>query len=95
LKPEILLGIQIAHSIYQEIGANLEITCGIDGTHLSGSLHYSGNAVDLGIHTIAENRSLVRNKIAAALGADFDLVWERIGTPEEHFHLEYQPKNSY
>lgn len=96
LKNEMLLGVFIVNSVYEEFNLDCRITCGINGVHSPGSLHYTGNAVDFGVHNIAaEVRSEVHQAIKNALQTDFDVIWEKVGTPEEHFHVEYQPKVPY
>ena len=64
------------------------VTSCTDGKHSRASLHYTGNAVDLRIWNIPENRrkELVA-KLSLALGAEYDVVLEK-----DHIHIEYQPK---
>jgi hypothetical protein len=96
LRAELLLGILVVNSVYEEFNIDLEITCLIEGVHSVASLHYAGQGVDLGVHRIpADKRVEVLNKAKNALGEDFDLLHEYVGLPNEHFHLEYQPKRSY
>ena len=86
----------VVNSVYEELNEDLEITCMIEGIHSVASLHYAGQGVDLGVHKIPPaNRVIILNKAKTALGEDFDLIHESIGLPNEHFHLEYQPKRSY
>lgn len=88
-----LLGIQVpivlvivtAERIYDEIGETLRITSVVDGQHMRASLHYVGAAIDFGL---PESRELnVRQRLASALGSDFDVVEEH-----DHIHVEWQPK---
>lgn len=91
LRPEIMLAVQVAASVYDKFGYDCVITSGTDGSHSRGSLHYAGQAVDLRTWIVnVEHRRPIRDEIAAALGGDFDVVLE-----SNHIHVEYQPKEPY
>lgn len=79
LKPELVIGLIILDSM---IKGGITITCGVEGQHMKGSLHYAGMAAD--IRTPADSMLLLARE---ALGPQFDLVVEF-----DHWHLEYQPK---
>lgn len=89
LRPEIVIAVQIAESIAVRHGQELVVTSGIDGSHSRGSEHYKGDAFDMRIWFFADPRA-VRDDLAAAMGADFDVILER-----DHIHVEYDPKESY
>jgi hypothetical protein len=84
IKPELVLGIIILQSFFNE---ELIITSGSEHTtkHMPSSLHYSGNAVD--IREPAETSAYTKTEIKNALGSEFDLIFEK-----DHWHLEFQPK---
>ena len=88
LRPEIILAIVAAERAYAEIGCELMLTSGIEGSHGRGSLHFAGCAVDLRTQNVPAGKlqPLVES-IRAALGADFDVVLE-----STHLHAEFQPK---
>lgn len=91
VRNEVLLGINIASSVFQSFGHDCILTSVIDGTHSRGSLHYSGGAFDLRRRHIQEDDiQPLFISLKEALGADFDVILE--GT---HFHIEYQPKEPY
>lgn len=93
LRPETLLALVVAYSVYQDEGLDCIVTSGVDGTHKSGSLHYSGAAFDLRIHNVPlDKRAPLYARLKAALGEDYDVLWEAKGTPNEHLHVEYNPK---
>lgn len=88
LRPELLLAIIIAEGIYENANESLVITSVIDGKHMRASIHYVGGAVDFRLPTSNEDR--MRQRIAADVGGDFDVVLEKT-----HLHIEWQPKEPY
>ncbi len=96
LKPEILVGLQVAEGVYANHGWTLRLTSGREGQHTRASLHYAGQAVDVGfppqLDATAIPRSLYPALIAelkAALEEQFDVVLET-----DHIHIEFQPKTN-
>jgi len=65
------------------------VTYTINGMHKTGSLHYSGNAIDLRTRdlTISE-KSRVAQLLKEILGDNYDVVVEKT-----HIHVEYDPPN--
>jgi hypothetical protein len=95
IKPELLLGLQVAEAVYARHGVELVVTSVTDGKHRRGSLHYQGLAADLRVHGLPGEREVregVAREIGKALGVDYDAVYEGHGTPGAHVHLEYQRK---
>ena len=91
LRPELLLAIQVAHSVFLDNAERgMRITSIIDGKHSVGSLHYAGLAVDIGITGINPDFGTIKAGIADALGADYDVILET-----DHLHIEFQPKQPY
>jgi hypothetical protein len=91
LSSAIVLAIIVAEGVYRELGFDLVVTAGIDGKHVDGSYHYSGNAVDL------RTNSLPMDKVPVALG----MIQKRL-TPDyfaqievDHIHVQFKPKFSY
>jgi len=87
LSPQMALAAAVARDVYEEARCNCVVTSGCDGTHMEGSKHYTGEALDfrtLGIakHFVAQIAAGVR----AALGAQFDVVLEA-----DHLHVEFDP----
>ena len=97
LSPQMVLGHTIVASIFAGAGYNTwvlgqkswcTITSGSDGTHMTGSLHAKGNALDYRTsHLTSEQRSSVAAACKEALGENFDVVLE-----SDHLHVEYDPK---
>ncbi len=91
IRPELLLAIICANAYPADVG----VSCIINGEHMLGSLHLSGNAIDFDVleHSDLElNRGLTDNAslakwLSAALPSCYDVVHE-----VSHVHVEYQPK---
>lgn len=94
---QMILAAIIADGIYTEQGVmECWITTGIDGVHKVASDHYRGDALDFRVHNIPqEKRGLILEAIRVSLGEDYDVLHEYIGTENEHFHVQWKPKNSY
>lgn len=95
LKAEVLLGYLIVASVLHTYGYGAVITEGSGGTHMPESLHYEGYAVDIRskhVKTIEEKESIMATAVKA-LGSNFDLILENLGLENEHWHLEFQPKD--
>ena len=79
------------------LGLDAVMTSGQDDRGGS-SLHNSGRAIDIRCNTA--NGYSVNSclkwavSLKAALGADYDVMWENYGTnnPSNHIHIEYDPK---
>jgi hypothetical protein len=86
LSNEILLAIIIAESIYRETQGLMVITSLTDGKHSIGSLHYTGDAVDLRLPSTITIDQVV-SQLKSALGSSYDVIRE-----VDHIHIEYDPK---
>jgi hypothetical protein len=88
IKPELAVGLMVADGVYRDHGALMTVTAVCDSAHSPGSLHYVGLAADLRIRDIPpETVAKIRERLAAALGPDFDVLLEA-----DHIHVEFQPK---
>jgi hypothetical protein len=96
LRPEVILAVIAVEGAYREAEADCVIRFGIDGVHSRGSEHYTGLAIDFRTHNVAaDKRAGLVQKVTEALGPDYDVIWEAQGTPNEHLHVEYDPKEPY
>lgn len=79
------------------VAGGVMISACTEGVHMRASPHYLGCALDLRVHDLPPTISheAVRTQLADALGADFDVLLERVGTPEVHIHGEFDPKTPY
>lgn len=94
IRPEVVLALIVADGVWSRSGVDLVVTSAIDGTHTRASKHYTGCAVDLRTHGMADPEKGT-TELRDALGADYDVILEGKGTPNEHCHVEFDPKSSY
>ena len=76
-----------------KLDTNVFITSGNDSKHMPGSKHYSNEALDVR----SKNFNIsIRNKlikiINRRLGKNYQVIMEDDGKPNEHIHIEYDPK---
>ena len=87
LQPQMVIAAMRVEEACKLIGVDCWITSANDRVHSSGSLHYSGLAMDFRTRDIpAELRKSFFEKVKSALGSEFDVVLEK-----DHLHVEYQP----
>jgi hypothetical protein len=74
----------------------LVVTSLLDGVHMEGSKHHTGEAVDLRTHNVLKYVSLesLASRLRLYLPRGYDVIIEHIGTPDEHIHIEWDPKLS-
>jgi hypothetical protein len=94
LQPPIVVAMLVAEEVFAAFGVPLVVTSCNDGKHSAQSLHYNGRAFDARTkYPELDGRELeLQAALREALGADFDVVLEAIGTDNEHAHLEFDPK---
>lgn len=101
--PQIVFAAFVADECYKRRGLECVITSANDGTHSPNSLHHSKRgkysdglcrAIDLRTHYVELNGLEIGlvNELKDRLGPDFDVVLEGVATPNEHIHLEWDPK---
>jgi hypothetical protein len=87
IQPEILATYNVIESAFSPKTA--VITSAKDGRHKRGSLHYSGNAIDLRTrHLVAGEPEKILLLLREWLTDEFDVILEK-----DHIHLEFQPKS--
>lgn len=94
LQPQTVVGMMVASVVCQRWGVECVITSCNDGKHSERSWHYKGFAFDLRTRfpELDGREAEFASDIRGALGPDFDVVLEAVGTPNEHLHIEYDPK---
>lgn len=100
LQPEMIIAVLVFMGLVENITNVLTITSANDGKHKDTSRHYSGNALDFRTqdmwNTLSANQrmyelSVLRSSLTAALPG-FDVVLESVNLPNEHMHIEWDPK---
>jgi len=75
-----------ADDIWSSVGQELVVTCGLDGCHSAGSMHYYGLALDFRTHYFSETtKKIVFEELIETLGCTFDVVMH-----STHIHVEYK-----
>lgn len=94
LSPQMVLAAMIVEEVFAAFGVPCVITSANDSKHSAASKHYSGEALDFRTKYDALNgrEQEMRDAVKEALGDDFDVVIEAVGTEQEHLHCEYDPK---
>ena len=94
LSPQMALGAAIVAAVYSRFGVECVVTSANDSKHSQRSKHYVGDALDFRTKqaTLDGREEDLREEVKAALGDDFDVVLEDVGTDNEHLHVEYDPK---
>lgn len=101
IRPETVFSITVADGVWERYGAELAVTSVMDSKHGRGSEHYKGLAWDGRTKDPVTQAPLLSDLHAAVdelkkrLGADYDVELELEGTPDEHVHVEYDPKEAY
>jgi hypothetical protein len=77
-----------------EAGFDYEISSGLEGQHMEGSLHYKGEAADWVVRShIPGNRGAsMAERVEERLNEDFDVIWHE---EKKVLHVEWQPKSSF
>ena len=75
------------------IVTDLVITSGNDGVHMRGSKHYTDEALDFRTKNLSMiDKYRLTTTLAIRLGKGYDLVLEDKDGPNEHLHVEWDPK---
>jgi hypothetical protein len=95
MRPELTLGLMAINAVIGPV--RMILTHVMDGVHSRASIHYAGGAGDLVFKDNIpwEEKEALYERSVKAVGVDFDLVFESKRAPNEHWHLEYQPKEPY
>ena len=94
LKPQTVLALFVCDGIFRGFGLEPTVTSVNDSKHMARSKHYTGRAFDLRTKDVPQDdrRALVEKIKLRLTPLGFDVVWEAVGRPSEHLHLEHDPK---
>lgn len=94
IRSEILIGLHIVEEVINSLGYDTTLTEATGGKHMPDSLHYKGLAVDIRSKDISLNttKANVIKHAKSSLGNEYDFILEDEDGPNEHFHLEWDPK---
>jgi len=89
-----VLGLVVAAGVFETVLTDCIVTAISDGKHKRGSAHCTGRAADLRSHHLPDlaEKHDVLEMIRTRLGVEWDVLFEAQGTPGEHFHIEWDPK---
>ena len=78
----------------EEMGLDYEVSSGLEGEHMIGSLHFIGHACDWAIRSqiFGSQGQTLADRCNDHLGDDFDILWNQ---EKKVLHSEWQPKHSY
>lgn len=91
IQPEMVLAAMVVTRIYARQGIVAIMTSGIEGRHMSKSLHYVGYANDWAANELI-NPETVAREIDKDLGIDYDVIYS---PSKKIIHIEFQPKQHY
>ena len=88
LKPEMMFALMVIREVYEELGSEeLVITAGTDGVHRDGSLHNTGEGLDIRTRDFnPADRIEAHRLIQHRLRDQYDCVLEAT-----HLHVEHDP----
>lgn len=86
-----VLAVLRVEAVLHELGEDCWITSANDSAHMVGSKHYDGRALDFRVHHIEDEarRRLVAQRLTAALGPQFTVLYEGAGSPNAHLHIQF------
>src|SRR5262245_34884978 len=83
------VAIIVVNQVFDQFGVDVWISSGNDGKHKAGSLHYKDSALDFRIKNVSlKLREQIVDALRQRLAPQFDVIWEAVGTPNEHIHIE-------
>lgn len=98
LTADILRGLILLAGIMETVcdAKVLTITSVNEGVHKVGSLHFTGNAIDIRskVFPLVLVQAAMRVFRATVDGPKYDLIHEFPGLENEHLHLEYDPSHT-
>ena len=92
--PRHLVILAAVANVAERLSLTVVITSGNDGQHMPNSRHYENQALDVRSKQPFANRTEkieFLNTVLDRLGPNYQGLLENEGSPNEHFHFEYDP----
>lgn len=90
IKPEAVIGMMVAKSVFDARHQPFQLSSGLEGRHGRNSLHFVGLAFDISAREVSEDLyQILTAQLSEHLGDEFDVVFE---TDPDHWHIEFQPE---
>lgn len=94
LQPQMLLALEVVHQEFSKWGLETVVTSVNDSHHMEGSKHFQGAAMDFRTkHAAGLAKSITATLKGKLALLGFDVIFESEGLPNEHLHIEYDPKD--
>ncbi len=98
VRPRSLVILAAAVNVANEMNLpELWVTSGNDSVHMKNSMHYQDRALDFrskNMPTLEAKKQFLEN-VLDRLGPDYEGLLEGLGTNNEHFHFEHDPKDRH
>lgn len=78
-------------NVAELINIEVIITAGTDGRHMKNSKHYTGDALDIRSKNLVDKKRFL-DLVLIRLGDGYQGFLESERSPNEHIHIEYDPK---
>lgn len=88
-KPELVIGLMVADTVYSGNGEQLTVTSIAEGVHSRKSRHYLGMAADLRTNNIDKLKTRVILTQLKHNLQEFYILLEHEGEPNEHIHMQF------
>lgn len=93
IRPEMVMCDGTVTAIFNKRNYYCMVTSGVGKKHSQKSLHYVGYALDYRTKHLPEDvKQEILKEIKEALPC-CDVILEHLGEPQEHIHVEYDPKD--
>lgn len=96
VQPKLVEMLAILANVVATVDAvtTVTITSAMDGVHGPRSFHYALRAIDLRTKNFPSRSATLAfvDQLRAAFGSEYDILYEAVGTPNEHIHIEWDPR---
>ena len=94
VQPRLCLLLAAVANVAQELDWDVIITSAVDGCHKIRSRHYTHEAIDVRSKNFPSPQAKddFIQAVLLRLGTGYEMFLENVGTENEHFHLEWDPR---